>query len=136
MYHSEQRIYIHVLRFKAGWTLQRIASDQNLSVSTIWAVTKGPETPRKKRGRPVIIDTPTRKALVHSATLSAENRRKPLFQIANEEGIHASPETVRRAFLKESYVRRVARKKVLLLVKHKERRLQFARAHQNWTIDE
>jgi hypothetical protein len=71
---------------------------------------------------------------IPQATLDTENRRKPLFQIASEEGVNASQETIRRAFLKEGYVRRIARKKVYLTAAHKMRRLEFARRHQNWTV--
>jgi hypothetical protein len=130
----KQCCYIHALQFRADWTFQKIASNQGLSVSIVFTIRRGPATPKKKKGRPGKIDTPTCKALVQRATLNTENRRKPLFQIAFEKCVNASQETIRRAFLNEGYVRRIARKKVYLTAAYKMRRLEFARRHQNWTV--
>jgi hypothetical protein len=55
--------------------------------------------------------------LIEVATECAENRRKPLTEIAYMAGITASATTLRRAMVMEGFHRRVARKKPFLSVK-------------------
>lgn len=105
---------MHCLRFKAGWTYTRIAKDQNLSISAVWSICQGKETSKKKKGRPVKFTTPIRCQLVEAATKNAENRRKPLIQIAREEGIHVHEDTLRTIFCKQGYGHFVARRKPYL----------------------
>lgn len=130
----KQRIYIHALRFRAGWTLQKIADDQNLSVSTVWRICKGSDTPKKKKGHPLKLNTPIRQNLIQHATLNAENRRKSLLEVAMDCGITADEKTLRNAFRTEGYARRIARKKCFVKPRHKVQRLRFALAHQHWAV--
>lgn len=132
----KQRCYIQCLRNEAGWTLQKIADNQQLSIGTVWNICNSPATPRKKKGRPLKITTPIRRQLVATATLDAEHRRKPYSEIAEICGISAGEKSLRRAFEREGYHRRIARKKVFLKAVHKERRLAFAEAHRHWTVDD
>lgn len=134
----KQRLYIQDLRFKCKWTLQKIAQHQGVSVSTVWRICRpgNPATPKKKKGRPIKLSSPIRCSLIQHATLNAENRRKPLRQIAYECGIKAGDEALRKAFHLEGYGRRIARKKVLLKPETKAKRLLFALQHQNWTVED
>jgi hypothetical protein len=74
--------------------------------------------------------------LVFEATSTAESRRKPLSDIAQEVGIQVSAKTLREAFAKEGYHRRVARKKPFLNETQRNRRLRFALEHRNWTAED
>ena len=134
----KQRCTIHALRFSAGWTLQQIAENQNLPVSTVGRVCAGPTTPQKKTrvGRKVKINTPQRQQLVALATLDAEHRRMRLVDIAQELGIEAGEKALRKAFAKEGYHRRSARRKPFLDEVKRDKRLAFALRHSNWGIQE
>jgi len=130
------RCQVQALRFSAGWTYRRIAEDQNLAVSTVHDICHGPSTPRKTKGRPILLDTPTRCRLVAMATQSAEHRRMPLREVAALCDIEACDRTLRKAFAKEGYARRVARRKPLLDARQRQLRLDFALAHHEWTIED
>ena len=130
------RCQVQALRFSAGWTYRRIAEDQNLSVSTVHDICHAPATPRKTKGRPVLLDTPTRRRLVATATESAGHRRMPLSEVAALCNIEACDRTLRKAFAKEGYRRRVARRKPLLDARQRQLRLNFALAHRDWTSND
>ena len=87
-------------------------------------------------GRRPIIDSPTRQRLVFAASQDAEHRRMPMIEVARELGIEAAKKTIRKAFQKEGYARRVARKKPLLTQAQKEARLEWALQHRHWTADQ
>ena len=76
------RCQVQALGFSAGWTYRRITEDQNLSVSTVHDICHAPATPRKTKGRPVPLDTLTRRRLVATATESTAYRRMPLGEVA------------------------------------------------------
>jgi hypothetical protein len=130
----KQRCYLQALRH-AGWTFARIARDQNLGITTVQRICSQPVTTHRKRtGQPPKIDTPTRRRLVFTAILNAENRLKTYKDIAEICGINANERTLRNTFEKEGYHCRIARKKVFLKAEYKQRRLEFTLAHQHWTI--
>ena len=58
--------------------------------------------------------TPLRKHLISEATKNATNHHKPYPDIAALIGLKVSPNTLYRAFEKEGYYRRAARKKPFL----------------------
>ena len=132
----KKRCYVHALRFRAGWTYQQIAEDQNLGLSTVHDICKAPATPKKRKGRPFSIDSPTRRRLVATATMSSAHRRMPLMEIAELCGVQASEKTIRKAFSLEGYSRRVARKKPFLEERYKQERLAFALRHRHWTRED
>jgi len=119
------RCQVQALRFSDGWTYRRIADDQNLAVNTVHDICHGPSTPRKTKGRPILLDTPTRCRLVAMATQSAEHRRIPLREVTALCDIEACDRTLHKAFAKEGYARRVARRKPLL---------NAASANCDWTL--
>ena len=129
----KQRCQIQCLRADAGWTFERIAEKYGISVSTAWRVCNGPATPRKRGKKPLKIDTPLRKRLVYEATLNSENRNKSYSEIAAMIGLQASEKTLRAAFAKEGYNRRIARKKPYLDATRRMKRLQFGLNTQSWS---
>lgn len=132
----KKRCYVQALHFRAGWTYQKIAADQGLSLGTVHNICKGPATPKKRKGRPFSIDTPTRRSLVATATMSSAHRRMPLMEVAELCGVRGSERTIRKAFSLEGYSRRVARKKPFLEERHKQMRLAFANQHRGWTVED
>jgi len=131
-----QRCAVQALRFSAGWTYQRIADDQNLGVSTVWDICHAPATPKKRKGRPFSIDSPTRRTLVATATRDSTHRQMPFTHIADICGVQACERTLQKAFALEGYHRRKARKKPFLKAEQKEKRLRFALTHRHWTPED
>jgi len=132
----KKRCAVQTLRFSAGWTYRRIAEDQNLSVSTIYAICQGPSTPKKPKGRTFSLDTPTRRRLVATATMSAAHRRMQLTEVAAACGVQACERTLQKAFRMEGYSRRVARKKPFLDERKRGLQLAFALAHRGWSKED
>ena len=130
------RCFVQALRFEAGWTYAQIAENQRLGVSTVWDICHAPATPKKRKGRPLTIDTPKRRLLVATATQDAEHRQMSYRDIADICGIRAGDKALRKAFALEGYHRRKARKKPFLTDLQKQKRLRFALEHQHWTPED
>ena len=121
------RSKIRGLRNHAEWTFRRIAQEVGVAVSTVYSICKTPATPRKvKLGRPKVLTTPIRKRLVDFATASQKNRRLSFTEVAELAGITADMRTLRVAFATEGYHRRIARSRLFLSLKSKEKRLDWA----------
>ena len=76
--------------------------------------------------------TPLRKHLISEATKNATNHHKPYPDIAALIGLKVSPNTLYRAFEKEGYYRRAARKKPFLSKSQKKKRFEFAQSTATW----
>lgn len=87
-------------------------------------------------GRPHVLTTRVRERLISHATLSQENRRKPLAQIASEIGIIVNERTIRQAFEDHGYHHRVARVKPFLSIKAKVKRLEWAWSITDWVAED
>ena len=79
-----------------------------------------------------MLNTPLRKRLITRATINAYHRRMIYEEIAELEGIQACRRTLKAAFEKEQYHRRVATEKPLLTEAHKQARLAWALVHRDW----
>jgi ketohexokinase/beta-glucosidase len=90
-----------------------------------------------RSGRPPKIDERARRIIVRtmnqSKVKSTESVRK---QVSITHNINVSPSTISRTMKAAGYVARVMKKKPLLTAAHKRRRLQWAKAHSTWTVDE
>src|SRR5437868_15156493 len=94
----KQRCAVQTLRFSAGWTYRQIAEHQQLSVGAVFNICQGPSTPKKPKGRPFSLMTPTRRLLVTTATMSAAHRRMTYPEVAAACGVQACERIRRRAF--------------------------------------
>lgn len=130
-----QRCYVQALRFEAGWTFQKIADNQKLSVGTVWNICNGPATPKKRKGRPLTLDSPTRRRLVYTASLTAENRRKSYAEIAEICGVKACEKTLQKAFQLEGCSRQVSYN-IVPKAGAKAKRLRFALDYRHWTKED
>jgi hypothetical protein len=128
----DQRIRIRTLYFDSGWGYTAISNCTKIDRSAVRRAIKSFITPQKPRGRPPIIDTPKRQRLIKRATIDGYHRRLGYVQIATIEGIQACRRTLKAAFIKEQYFRRVASEKPFLTEKHQQDRLQWAYLHKDW----
>jgi len=113
---GEVAAHVRALRHIAGWPYRKIALAVGLSLGTVHrtAQQKQHQKEKKVRGRPWMLRPELRQDLIDIVTQSAENRRKPLTEIAYMAGIQASSKTLRRSLALDGYHRRVARKKPFL----------------------
>lgn len=135
---SYKRGQIVALYRFAHWSQQQIADTLKISRTSVRRIIhqseyEEPRTPPRPKGRPAVYTTRKRIRLVDRLRLSAENRRLPLDQLASLEDLHYDIRTLRKALEKEGYTRRIARAKPLLTKIQKERRLQWAQAHVDWS---
>lgn len=115
----------------------QISEATGIPQSTVSDISTGetPRTPSKRqKGTGVLITTPDRERLVALATESAFNRRRPLSEIAELAGITACARTLRTTFARMGYHRRIARIKPFLTQPAKDKRLEWALAHADWTV--
>lgn len=128
------RSKIRALRMIALRPFRKIASEVNIPLTTVYTICQQPSTPRHSRiGRPRPLTTPIRNKLIHYATLSQENRRKPLAQIAEKSRIIVNERTLRQAFADHGYHHRVAPVKPCLNINAKLKRYQWAQLVQTWS---
>jgi len=124
------RSKIRALKQLAGWTYRHISEATGVALTTVFRTCqplvphKGPST----RGRKQILGSKERKLLISVATEYAENRRKPLTEIAYLAGVSASEKTLRSSLACEGYHRRVARVKPYLKPAHLTVRSTFLSA--------
>ena len=135
---SYKRGQIVALHRFAHWSQHQIAHTLQISRTTVRRIVHQsehgePRTPPRPKGRPPVCTTRKRSRLIDRLRLSTENRRLPLDQLARLKHLHYDIRTLRKALEKEGYSRRIARSKPLLTEKQKERRLQWARDHLNWS---
>lgn len=82
------RSKIRTLRTIALWPFRKIGSELGVPLTTVYTICQQPSTPSRPRtGRPRVLTALICQKLIDHATLSQENRRKPLIQIAQEIGI-------------------------------------------------
>ena len=127
----EQRVQCRTLYQIAGWSYDAISQRLTIPQSTVRLAVNTPQTPPRPRGRLPVCRTSTRKRLIKRATIDATHRRLPFEAIAELESVDVSRNTLIKAFEREGYYRRKARKKPLLTDKHKAARLAFAKEHVN-----
>lgn len=72
----------------------------------------------------------------HLCRLALGNRRASVSQLGTMLGISASSRSIRRALKRHGICQRHPRKKPALDANHKLRRLQWARAHADWTVEQ
>lgn len=132
----KQRCEIQTLRKYNNWSYRRISEATGFSTYGCWKICQEPSTPKKRKGRPLLLNTPTRRRLIFAASQDSEHRQMPMIDVAAELGIEACERTIKKAFRKEGYNRRVARKKPFLTQEQKDRRLQWALEHRHWTPEQ
>lgn len=116
---AEIAAQVRALRHIAGWPYRKIAVAVGLSLGTVYRTAqKNKKNKKSVHGRPWMLRPELQQDLVDIITQSAENRRKPLTEIAYMAGIQASGKTLRRSLALDGYHRRVARKKPFLNHQH------------------
>lgn len=127
---------------REGHSVRTIAQKTKVSKSTVgYIISKYKNTglieDKKRNGRPKKL---SQSAEQYLKLCSLRNRKKSSRELAADlkriRGINVDPSTVRRSLLRSGLRGCVARKKPLLRRNNKQKRLSYAREHNNWTFDE
>jgi transposase len=137
----EERAEI-LLSLQNGRTTRQVAKSKNISPSTVSRISKKWREQRSlkdaaKPGRPPTINEPIKKKIINLIT-SRRCSSAPEVQkrIEEKENISISPPTIRRILRENGLVSRIKKKKPYLSRIHQKRRLEFAKEHKDWTIED
>jgi hypothetical protein len=136
----DDRLKIQTLYFTAGWSKANlILQFPGLTRRQIDYAIKNRPTPQKPGhcGRHILLTPRHRKKLVNWVTTGAKTRDIPWKDIPRYLGWQdwCGEKAIRRAFQLEGYLRGVRRRKSPLSDKNQRERLEWAREHENWTLD-
>jgi len=93
-------------------------------------------TPKKKSGRPLILSQAQVEELVLFVCASSKNRRMSFTQLAEVMDFGVKRHAIRSALLREGFHRRLAMRKPPISEKNQQIRLEWAREHVKWTMDQ
>lgn len=119
-----------------------VAHREHVSQSTVNRVRKNKEATgsfanRPKSGRPRVVSVhDERKMLRLIASGKCSTATEVQGRLQTEDNLRISAQTVRRTFQRNGLESRVRRKKPLLRKKHRQQRLDFAKKHKNWTVEQ
>ncbi len=137
----EQRVNIWTLREQGlSWNeIVKITGKDRKTVRRICKRVKedGSFKDRPRSGRPSKISERDRRAIVgvlrKTKKKTAESVRK---EVLVSHNIQVSRKTIARVLKKSGYASRVKKKKPLLTTNQKKARLNWAKKHATWTVDE
>lgn len=133
----DDRLRAQTLYFTAKWTVDEIALQLNLTRDQVKYALRHRITPQKTRsGRHPLLGPIERKQLVEWVCANKENRRVRWSQIPGIFGWNCAEYAIATAFKKEGFDRYSAVRKPKLTEKHAAARLQWARDHEHWTIEQ
>jgi transposase len=123
---------------EGGMRGARIAEQMSLSSSTIYSVLRrfrlhGTIVSQKSTGRLPKLGERKRRHLSH---LLGSDRRQKLAEIIVQMVVKVCKNTLKKVIRSLGYSNRIAVKKPYLSDSHKAQRLQFAREHQHWSVDD
>jgi DDE superfamily endonuclease/Transposase len=127
------RIQIHTLRL-AGYTIQRIADQLQLTQRIVQYTIHQPEKPAPRRGHLPRLSSERAQELITYVTSSEDARRDSYEVLA--EAFNCGIKAIRNALRRHGYRRYVILLKPPLTERHKAIRLQWAYEHRNWTYEQ
>ena len=138
---EEKRIQIIALR-EQGTTMSRISRITKVQEETVRLIVNKWEQHHTiqdlpKTGRPAKVDDRTKRRLARMAQ-SDEVKTAPELALvaASHDIVHISARTARRVMHEQGLNAMHTVKKPLLTREHKRKRLEFARAHRDWTVEQ
>ncbi len=131
----DERLEIRILR-SLGWPYTRIQERTGATLRQIAYTATTQATPQKRSGRPPILSPTQVDELIEFISSSKANRRMPYVQIPSVLGWNCGEYAIRYALRRAGYKRYHARRKPPISEKNRITRLNWARSHLGWTIEE
>ncbi len=133
---SRKRTTVKALRHFDHMTLRHIVKVTDLPLTTVINIVNEPETPRRGRDRPRLIDTPIRMRIIDCVIASAEGRQMTYSEVGQHLGLNMAGDTIRRTLNEYRYHRRLAIAKLFLTEDNMRNRLAFAQKYADYdTLD-
>ena len=133
------RKHIQVLRLTNNMPYLKISQLTGVPRESVRRICsyKTSRTARSTRtGRPAKITHRDLRRLIRTICKSADGRRASIKKHCKDLGISALAEMVRRALRKKGFRRCVACPKPFINMINRKKRLQFAKEHRHWTVDD
>ena len=128
---------------KLGHTNARISAVVGCSPSSVrrvWESYELNKLPKKRTGRPRILNESERKRLKRLVVRNKKTRRQTLSKIRlnvmNKTNKTISKQTIRNELAEQGLHSRIPRFSPLISERNKERRLLWARTYENWTVED
>ncbi|KNG52823.1 transposable element tc1, partial [Stemphylium lycopersici] len=132
----DQRLMVHTL-YNAGNTQKWIANHLGFTIRQVQYVLKRPLTPKKRPGRPGVLTPEQVQELIDFVRSSQETRQMTYFELAHHfEDWHIGEYVVRSTLRSRGYRRCMALQKPPLTPQNRAKRMAFAEAHINWTVEQ
>jgi transposase len=98
----DTQLKVKTLR-ELGWTYTKISKHLNITYCQVQLAATLPLTPKRKSGRPPLLDTSKRQELVSFVISSQEARQMPYLEIPISLEWEISEDTIRRALIKKGF---------------------------------
>jgi transposase len=121
----------------ARHTLSEISQITNIPLGTLGDLKKRNSPLSKVRsGRPVKLSDRHKRQIVFHITKNHKSRRLSAISIIHDLQLDVHPDTLKRTLKSLGYNHRIARRRPFLKKLDRKRRLQFARRHAHFTVDD
>jgi transposase len=118
-------------------TIREIANQLNMPKSTVYDITqRGTPNSKPKMGHPAILTAQDKRRIDLYIKRSKETRQQPPEGIIKALHLSVKHDTLVKAIHELGYRRCIARRRPLLKAIDEKRRLQFARTHKHWTVED
>lgn len=117
--------------------LREITKIINIPKSTVGDIkTRGTGISKPRPGRPKKLSTRDIRQIIRYIRTNKSTRRITLTQLKKLFRLQVHEHTLRTALQKAGYHHRIARRRPYLNKRDRKRRLQFARQHKDWTVEQ
>jgi transposase len=131
----DERLQVQTLR-RAGLSYSQIQEQLNLTPHQIAYAINHPTTPKKRKGRPSMLSQEEIDHIIHWVCASPRNRRTAWAKIPIILELNVSFYAIRTALRNAGFARRVARRKPPISETNRQRRLQWAIEHADWSVNQ
>lgn len=122
--------------YELGLTHEQIHQKTNYSIRQIQRACATRATPQKRSGRPVILTQAQVEEVIEFVSASKRNRRIPYDKVCRALDLPVKAHALGRALRIEGYHRRIALRKPPISEANRRKRLTFAYAHLDWTLEQ
>lgn len=120
----------------AGFTIDQIVEQTGATWRQVQYATTHTTTPRRRSGRPPILTESQIEELIDFIRASRENRRMPYRKVAQLMDFGVSEHVIRTALESRGFHRRIAMRKPPISETNRQRRLNWAIEHKDWTQEQ
>jgi transposase len=131
----DERLQVQTLR-DIGWSYSQIRKQLDLTRNQIAYAATHRLTPKKRKGRPPMLSQEEINYIIEWICASNSNRRTSWVKIPIILELNVSFYAVRTALRNAGFARRVARRKPPISETNRQRRLQWAIEHVNWSVNQ